>query len=438
MTMRLKSQRLSACFLSLLLTLSWLPSSHAQNPAATTDTPEASALRTLKLSASRSTPPGVMRLMNRIQAEPRSSKVRYTSLAREALIDAIHKTQVPQIQGLAAFPKLSADNANTLIDQLTEDQVHQILAAKVKSLVGARPPANLRQAIQTQNEKARARAVVRTPRAMLGAPGTPQPSPNLTHFDWRDKGWVVQDSGIVTAVKNQGGCGCCWAFATVAAVEAGYARDNLDLINASEQYVLNNSGFLANGAQLYSCEGGWWAFDLLLAGTNPNGGSPGIPRTSDLAYQGAQGAPVSGLNLPYKIQAWGYVETNDPNGLPDDPSLKSALCEKGPLAIGVNVPTDASGTAVVSWAMNQGDALGDFPNNPSQSISHVVLLVGWDDNITSQDGTRRGAWIIKNSWGAWGIPLADGETGSGFGYVSYGYNNVGLGASWVVAAPPGS
>ncbi|KAE9550730.1 hypothetical protein FO519_006064, partial [Halicephalobus sp. NKZ332] len=62
-------------------------------------------------------------------------------------------------------------------------------------------------------------------------------------FDWREK-------GVVTAVKNQNGCGSCWAFATVATVECAYAIAHGQLRNLSEQELLDCN--LENNA----CNGG--------------------------------------------------------------------------------------------------------------------------------------------------------------------------------------
>ena len=122
-----------------------------------------------------------------------------------------------------------------------------------------------------------------------------QPSISDPRFDWRDKGLVVQNSGIVTAAKDQGTCGCCWAFATIGTVEAAYARSNILLIAASDQYLLNESGkYFATSSGPYGCPGGWWVFDMLVPRAIPALSEAGVPRQDALPYQELPGStPIS-------------------------------------------------------------------------------------------------------------------------------------------------
>lgn len=51
-------------------------------------------------------------------------------------------------------------------------------------------------------------------------------------IDWRTK-------GVVTPVKNQGGCGSCWAFAATETIESGLAIATGKLLTLSEQNMVS-------------------------------------------------------------------------------------------------------------------------------------------------------------------------------------------------------
>ena len=65
-------------------------------------------------------------------------------------------------------------------------------------------------------------------------------------FDWKAE-------GKVTAVRDQGSCGSCWAFGTVGAMESAILIQSGQAVDLSEQFLVSCN---ASG---WSCNGGWWA-----------------------------------------------------------------------------------------------------------------------------------------------------------------------------------
>lgn len=69
-----------------------------------------------------------------------------------------------------------------------------------------------------------------------------------------DFNWV--DQGKVNAIKDQGGCGSCWAFSATAASESSHAIRHGELYRQSEQQLVDCTFDYGN----YGCGGGWYYY----------------------------------------------------------------------------------------------------------------------------------------------------------------------------------
>ena len=223
-------------------------------------------------------------------------------------------------------------------------------------------------------------------------------------FDWRNVGG--QD--FTTPVKSQGGCGSCWAFAAVGALEAywdiAYNNPNLNL-NLSEQHLVCD-GSCGN------CSGGWEfsALDFFI--------SHGITDEATLPYTASNSSPNWPLTGTWTV----YGSTADQKFLDNTTAnLKSVLQSNGPLVAAINasddffVPVWGPLEAAVSAAGGEFDIevpAGVLMEEQVGGINHAICVVGFVDDDTMAEG---GYWIVKNSWGAgWG------PTGDGYGYIKYG------------------
>jgi hypothetical protein len=185
--------------------------------------------------------------------------------------------------------------------------------------------------------------------------------------DWRTK-------GAITAVKDQGQCGSCWAFSATEATESFYY-----LVNTAQHklYDLSAQQVTACTYNYNGCNGGW-PYDGYTDGIIKRQGED-----SDASYPyniaqagnckfGATGkadAPEAWLTT-YKSYAKGQ--------------LQNILDTVGPPSVCV---------AADAWQTYTGGILKSCPG----SVDHCVQAVGYTTSGTES------YWVVRNSWGAsWG------------------------------------
>jgi C1A family cysteine protease len=180
--------------------------------------------------------------------------------------------------------------------------------------------------------------------------------------DWRTK-------GAVTAVKDQGQCGSCWAFSATEAIESYFFLKKGQLVELSPQQI--TSCDKVDGG----CNGGWpyraYQYVKSAGGMELSKDYPytsGGGNTGACKFQSSKVVPGSALT--------GYTSIQQ-----SEAQLQVAL-NNGPASVCV---------AADAFQSYRGGILRSCPGQ----IDHCVQAVGYD--------STNNYWIVRNSWNTnWG------------------------------------
>ncbi|MDD2890497.1 MAG: C1 family peptidase [bacterium] len=189
-----------------------------------------------------------------------------------------------------------------------------------------------------------------------------------TTWDWRS----VNGQNWMTAAKDQGDCGGCWAFACVGSFES-----RINIANSTPNYSYDLSEQF-----MISCD---TANSGCMGGTLPKGVNflmyAGVPDEACFTYKeidaACSGRCSNWASRVVKAYDWDQSSTAS--------EFKDAAYE-GPVAAAYMLKKDFLYYKGGVYTPIMGEVLG----------GHAMIICGWDDS--------QNAWLLKNSWGtAWGV-----------------------------------
>ncbi len=234
-------------------------------------------------------------------------------------------------------------------------------------------------------------------------------------FDWRN----LAGNSYIGAVRDQGPCGSCYAFAAAAAGEGTFnwamGRSGAACVDFSESFIMWCLGRLPQYAIHFGgCNGADYDYAELAALT-----VEGVCLESAFPYTTSDPGGCAHWGSPREVfTSWHRLPCGDVE------AIKTAIMTYGVVDAAVYVSDEFNDYA---GGVYDDDAT-DCYEDPCYytPVNHAIALVGWDDNPPEGGG---GCWILRNSWGGgWGE--------NGYMRIRYTAARVACEACYMVYTPP--
>ena len=220
---------------------------------------------------------------------------------------------------------------------------------------------------------------------------------NATATDWRDT------PGAVSAVKDQGQCGSCWAYSATEQIESNYAlAGNSPLVLSPQQIISCDktddgcNGGNTETAYDYVKKAGGISLEKKYPDTSARSGKTGMCHKAK-------------VESDVKIKGYTYATPECSKGKcnnQDEDKMSSNIAAHAPASICVNAEKWQSYKRGVLTGKQCG-------GHTANDLDHCVQAIGFDTS-----GSEK-YWIVRNSWNTdWGI--------KGIINVEYGTNACGI------------
>ena len=245
-------------------------------------------------------------------------------------------------------------------------------------------------------------------------------TPSASIYDSR---YLAADYNLITSIKDQGSYATCWAFSSTANIETslikegkyGLNKNNINLSEAHLSIATSNKVNVLPFRRTYD-EGGYPQIEAASYYMNRLG-----PINDSLMPYSIMdkiknnsititGADILNKNAEYSVNDSFVHNSGEKAACKSNEinDIKQYILDKGSLT--ATIYTD-----LAVWNSSE-NRYYFYSNKGYLQNAHSVLIIGWDDNISAasfknsigETSTRKGGWIIKNSWGT-----------QNYDYVSY-------------------